>query len=186
MGKKISIDSATMMNKIFEIIEAIKIFNFEKTKFEILIHPQSYIHAVVNYNNGLTKLLAHKTTMEIPIANSLYLLNNYKFDNSYFNYSKLNSLNFIKPNPKNYPLLKILNYKFKNTFLETILVSINDELVKNYLNNKISYISIHKIMLKLLKKQYLAKFFNTSPKNINEIKLMVNKVNSYLKKYIKI
>ena len=73
MGKKISIDSATMMNKIFEVIEAMKIFDLEANKIDILIHPKSYLHAIVNFKNGLTKLLAHDTTMEIPVANSLYL-----------------------------------------------------------------------------------------------------------------
>jgi 1-deoxy-D-xylulose-5-phosphate reductoisomerase len=185
MGKKISIDSATMMNKIFEVIEAVKIFNLSKNKFQILIHPKSYIHAIVHFNSGLTKMLAHKTSMEIPIANVINL-NKYNFiiNKNEFDYVKLNGLNFITPDQKNFPLLKILNYEFNNTFFEIILVAINDELVRYYLNNQISYISIHKIMLKLLKKRYLAKFFNTSPKNINEIKLMVNKVNLYLKKYI--
>ena len=56
MGKKISIDSATMMNKVFEIIEAKKIFNLKYNQLEILIHPQSYLHAIVKFNNGLTKL----------------------------------------------------------------------------------------------------------------------------------
>ena len=107
-----------------------------------------------------------------------------KIKNSNFNFSKLNGLNFMLPNFKKFPLLKILKYKFNSTYFEIILVTINDTLVKNYLDSKIAYISIHKIMLKLLKKRYLAKFFNTSPKNINEIKLMVNKVNLYLKKYI--
>ena len=74
MGKKISIDSATMMNKIFEFIEAKKIFNLKK-KIDILIHPKSYIHAIVHFKNGLIKFLAHDTTMEIPIANALYIKN---------------------------------------------------------------------------------------------------------------
>ena len=52
MGKKITIDSATMMNKIFEVIEAKKIFNLKINKFEILIHPKSYIHAIVHFKNG--------------------------------------------------------------------------------------------------------------------------------------
>ncbi len=180
MGKKISIDSATMMNKIFEIIEAIKIFNMERNKFDILIHPKSYLHAIVNFNNGLTKLLAHETTMEIPIANSLYVSeNNFIYKNSNFNYHKLNSLNFLKPKIKNFPLLKILNYKFKNTFFEIILVSINDILVKNYLANKIPYISIHNKMLQLLKKPYFTKYYSSSPKNIKDIKSMVEIVNQY-------
>ena len=185
MGKKISIDSATMMNKIFEVIEATKIFNLNKNKFQILIHPKSYIHAVVHFNSGLTKFLSHKTSMEIPIANAIFPKKlNFKIKNNDFDYEKLNGLNFFLPNKKNFPLLEILKYKLNSTYFEIILVSINDALVKYYLNNEISYISIHTVMLKLLKKPYLTKFFNTSPKNINEIKLMVNKVNLYLKKYL--
>ena len=72
MGKKISIDSATLMNKIFEVIEAKKIFNIEFNKFKILIHPQSYIHAIIKFKNGLIKIIAHDTDMKIPIFNSLY------------------------------------------------------------------------------------------------------------------
>ena len=96
----------------------------------------------------------------------------------------MNGLNFSLPNKKNFPLLEILKYELNSTYFEIILVSINDALVKYYLNNEISYISIHTVMLKLLKRPYLTKFFNTSPKNINEIKLMVNKVNLYLNKYL--
>ena len=80
-------------------------------------------------------------------------------------------------------MLKILNYKFENTYLEIILVSINDNLVRNYLESKISYISIHKIMLKLLKKSYFIKYYNSKPKNIRDIKLMVVRVNQYIEKY---
>ena len=52
MGKKISIDSATMMNKVFEIIEAKKIFDVNYKKLSILTHPQSYIHSIIKFNNG--------------------------------------------------------------------------------------------------------------------------------------
>ena len=99
MGKKISIDSATMMNKIFEVIEATKIFNLNSNKFEILIHPKSYIHAIVHFKNGLTKFLAHDTTMEIPITNSIIFSNEkfYIIKINNFNFNKLNGLNFIKP-----------------------------------------------------------------------------------------
>ena len=72
MGKKISIDSATMMNKVFEIIEAKKIFNLKYNQLEILVHPKSYLHAMVKFSNGLTKLLVHDTDMIIPIFNSIY------------------------------------------------------------------------------------------------------------------
>ncbi len=187
MGKKISIDSATMMNKIFELIEANKIFDLEMNKFDILIHPKSYVHAVIHFKTGLTKFLAHNTTMQIPIINSLYKKKeNFTYDDNNFVFKKLNGLNFIKPNKKNFPLLKILNYKFNNTYFEIILVAINDALVKMYLEKKINYISIHKLMLKLLKNPYFTQYYKKSPKNINEIKNMVKKVNKYLYEYLKI
>ena len=67
MGKKISIDSATMMNKVFEIIEAKKIFKISYKKLSILIHPKSYVHAIIKFKNGLTKFVVHETSMKIPI-----------------------------------------------------------------------------------------------------------------------
>ena len=185
MGKKITIDSATMMNKIFEIIEASKIFDFNINKFEILIHPKSYVHAIVHFKNGLTKLLTHNTTMDIPITNAIYN-NNYDYNNKHnFNFNKLNGINFIKPPKENFPLLEILNNNFNNTYFEVILVSINDLLVKKYLDNKISYFSVHKFMLSLIKEPFLSNFFDLKPKNINDIKHMVIKTNQYVEKYLK-
>ena len=67
MGKKISIDSATLMNKVFEVIEAKKIFNISYKKISILIHPSSYIHAIVKFKNGITKILIHDPDMKILI-----------------------------------------------------------------------------------------------------------------------
>ena len=69
MGKKISTDSATLMNKVFEVIEAKKIFNIDLDKFYIFIHPKSYVHAIVKFKNGLIKIVAHETDMKIPILN---------------------------------------------------------------------------------------------------------------------
>ena len=72
MGKKISIDSSTMMNKLFEVIEAKKIFNITYSKIKILVHPKSYIHALVKFKSGITKILLHEPDMKIPIHNSIY------------------------------------------------------------------------------------------------------------------
>ena len=72
MGKKISIDSSTLMNKILELIEAQKLFNIPEHKLEIIIHPESLVHAIVEFKNGLTKFLYHQTSMKIPIANALF------------------------------------------------------------------------------------------------------------------
>ena len=92
MGKKISIDSATMMNKVFEIIEAKKIFDLKYNQLEILIHPKSYLHAIVKLNNGLSKLLIHDTNMTIPIFNSLYHDNNKNIRSNTLDLKILNNL----------------------------------------------------------------------------------------------
>ena len=72
MGKKISVDSSTLMNKILELIEAQKIFNIPLNKLDILIHPESLVHAIVELNNGLTKFIYHETSMIVPIANVIF------------------------------------------------------------------------------------------------------------------
>ena len=72
MGKKISIDSATLMNKILELVEAHKIFKIPYNKLEILIHPDSFIHAIIQFNNGLYKFIYHENSMIIPIANAIF------------------------------------------------------------------------------------------------------------------
>ena len=75
MGKKISIDSSTLMNKMLELIEAQKLFNLPSQKIDIIIHPNSLVHAIVEFKNGLVKLLYHETSMIIPIANAIFSKN---------------------------------------------------------------------------------------------------------------
>ena len=77
MGKKISVDSANLMNKVFEVIEAYKIFQFSKKKYRIMIHPQSYVHSIIRFKNGLIKMILYNTDMKIPISNTLYGRKNY-------------------------------------------------------------------------------------------------------------
>ena len=72
MGKKISIDSATLMNKMFEVIEAHKLFAFDLKKIDIVIHPESLVHAIVEFKNGLHEFIYHETTMLIPLANAIF------------------------------------------------------------------------------------------------------------------
>ena len=72
MGRKITIDSSTLMNKVFEVIEAKNLFNLSYKKISILTHPKSYIHAIIKFNNGITKILIHDPDMKIPIYNSIY------------------------------------------------------------------------------------------------------------------
>ena len=180
MGKKLSIDSSNMMNKVFEFIEAKKIFNLKKKKITILIHPSSFIHAIVVFRGGLVKLLAHDTKMTIPISNAL---NIHKKSRIYAkkNLFNLNNMNFSKPNLNNFPLVSVLNLlPEKETYFETILITINDNLVKKYLAGDINYVSIEKNILNLIKKKYFKKYYNLKPKNIYDIKEMIKITKKYL------
>ena len=86
-----------MMNKVFEVIEAQRIFNIDINKFEILVHPKSYLHAIVKFNNGLIKMLFHDTDMKIPIFNSLYSDQPKKINTNKINFANLNNLNLSYP-----------------------------------------------------------------------------------------
>ncbi len=182
MGKKISTDSATMMNKVFEVIEASKIFNLDVSKIKIIIHPKSLIHALVILKNGLIKVLIHETNMEIPIFNIIFEKDNlYFYDKTEVKFENLNGINFIEPDNKKFPYINILkDYRSKNTYFEVILVTINDELVNLFLNKKISFITMQRLLIKFIKKRMFKKYYNKQPKNINDIYLMVNKVKKLL------
>jgi len=180
MGKKISIDSATMMNKVFEVIETQRIFNLEKSKINILIHDKSYVHAIVQFKNGLKKILVHDTSMKIPIFNTLYENTNRTnfLKSNNLDIKKMNNLNFRKLDEKRFPLTKILNQiPNKNSLFETVLISANDELVDLFLKNKISYSQLHKNLLRIMNLAEFKVFRKKTPKNINEI----NELNSYVR-----
>ena len=183
MGKKISIDSATLMNKIFEIIEAKKIFNLNINKLKIIIHPRSYIHAIVHFHNGLVKILAHDTNMAVPIMNSLYNKEFFNYNQGNIKFDLLNGLNFIKPDKKQFPVLKLLEIIPKETtYFDTILIVINDFLVHKYLKGQISYLSLKKNIMKFIKIPYFMRYYKLRPKNIIDIKVMVKNVTNYLNK----
>ena len=170
MGKKISIDSATLINKIFEVIEAKKIFNIELNKIEIIIHPSSYVHALIKFDNGLINLVAHDTSMEIPIFNSLYWGTNKSLKTKSLNFTKFNSLNFTYAKTVNFPLLNLIkSIPSKDSLFETVIVSANDHLVKLFLNKKIKFTDIIKVLLKIINMKSLTKYKKKSSSSVSEI-----------------
>ena len=186
MGKKISIDSSTMMNKIFEVIEAKKIFNLNKNKLSIIIHPSSFVHSIIFYKGNIIKFLAHKTNMIIPISNALGIINKSDENLILNNLKDLNNLKFQIPKISQFPLLSILKMiPNKSSFFETILITINDNLVHKYLVNEINYKSIHLNLIKLIKSQFFLKYYKLKPKNIYDIKNMIDVTNNYIEKKIK-
>ena len=181
MGKKISVDSATMMNKVFEIIEAKKIFNLKYDKLDILVHPSSYIHAITKFNDGMIKIIAHDTNMKIPIFNSLYDNKKKKITTDLLNLKKLNFLDFKKVDTDKFPSIKIIKkLQSKDSLLETIIVLANDELVNLFLLKKINFNDIVNILQKLIN---MKKFKKYSQKNPGNIKTIIS-LNNYIRKKI--
>ena len=178
MGKKISIDSATMMNKCFEVMEAKNIFEIDYNKIKILIHPSSYLHALVQYNNGIFKLIAHDTTMKIPIFNTIYSGNELYNEISILNLKKLNNLDFQPIDRNKFPVLHLLKLlPNKHSMFETVIVSINDIIVQKYLDGKIQFNDISKLILKFIKSKEYQRFKYIYPKNINQIMTLKMKIN---------
>ena len=186
MGKKISIDSATMINKVYEVIEAKNIFNISYKNIKILIHPKSYVHAMLKFNNGLIKIIAHDTTMKVPIFNTLFFGSNFKFKTNNIDLNTLNNLNFEKVNLSRYPMVKILKLlPKKHSLFETVIVSANDTFVNLFLQKKISFLDINKELFKILKLNEFSKYKNIKPKKLNDIINLNKYVSTNIrKKYI--
>ena len=173
MGKKISVDSATLMNKVFEVIEAHKLFNFHKSKYKIMIHPQSYVHSIIRFKNGLTKMILYDTDMKIPISNTIYKNSIFKKNNIKIN--DLNNLNFQTINPNNFPSIKLLNKCFNLGPSTPIIVNAaNEVLVDLFLKRKISFLDIVKTINKILKGKNFRKYAKMKPKSLKDIKIADN------------
>ena len=171
MGKKISIDSATMMNKVFEIMEAKKIFDLNYETLDILVHPSSYVHAIVKFNDGMVKIIAHDTNMKIPIFNSLHNSQK-KIQTDELNLKKLNFLDLKKVDTDKFPSIKIIKQlKNNESSLETLIVLANDILVDLFLLKKIYFTDIVSVLQKLIN---MKKFNNYRLKKINNINSIIS------------
>ena len=175
MGKKISIDSSTMMNKILEVIEAQKIFNLPLDKIDILIHPESLVHAILKLKNGLVKLLYHETSMIIPISNAIFENNlNINEVHKVSRKSIIRNLTFSVPDKNRFSILKIKDKITEYPSTPIIINSANEILVRSFLKNKTSFLSISRIILKIMKDRNYKKYAIKTPSNINQIKTIDN------------
>ena len=176
MGAKISVDSATMMNKVFEVIEAKKIFDLKYNQISIFVHPHSYLHAILKFKDGMINSIAHETTMEIPINNTLGKFKNDQIKFKKIDVKKLNNLQLSEIDKKKFPIVNVLNNLPTNDSLfETVLVSANDHLVNLLLNNKITYLELIEKLSKIVSKKEFNKYKFIEPKRITDI-LNLNKI----------
>ena len=173
MGKKITVDSSTLMNKILELIEAQKIFNISNENLDILIHPSSLIHAIVEFKNGLTKLLFHDTNMIIPITNALYN-NKLNIDNFYkpkidFDKKNLLNLNFSKVDKKIFPIIKLKNKINQYPSTGIIINAANEVIVEKFLKKKVSFLAINKAIFQIMRDRNYFKYAIKDPRSFKEI-----------------
>ena len=168
MGKKISVDSSTLMNKVLEYIEAQKLFNLPKEKLDILIHPESLIHAIVKFKNGLSKFIYHETSMQIPIANAIFD-NKINMNTFIKNDNTIKNLSFKIPDSNNYPIIKILKRANEHPSTSIIINASNEVLVDHFLRKKVPFLSIPIIIKEILGDRNYKKYAIRKPKNLEQI-----------------
>lgn len=171
MGNKITIDSATMTNKLFELLEAKWLFN--TTNLDAIIETKSLIHALVNFKDGSTTAHIANACMQLPIAYAI----KQKVDIEVLkpvNLLEVGTLEFKKIETKRYPIWEIKDYMLKNPHLGVVLNAANEVSVSQFLKNKIAFLEISKKTLAALEK-----FDTVHPKNLEEIFEIDKEVRAY-------
>ena len=173
MGKKISIDSANLMNKVFEVIEAYRIFNFNKNIYRVVIHPQSYIHSMVRFKNGLIKIILYDADMKIPISNTIYGNKTTYPVNKKINIDYLNKLSFSEVDIKKFPAIKLIKKCLNLGQSTPIIVNASNEILVNlFLDGKIAFLDIVNSINRVLKDKEFKKYAKKKPKSVKEIELI--------------
>ena len=153
MGAKISVDSATMMNKGLELIEAAYLFNINCSKIDILIHRQSIIHALIEYTDGFVKAGLYNPDMQVPISNAIHYPNKLKSTVKKLDLSTINKLTFENLNESIFNAVKLCRQAFQNGPLSLIFLNASNEVAVNaFLCNKISFDKITFIIEEVLSK----------------------------------
>ena len=140
-----------------------------------MIHPQSYVHSIIRFKNGLTKMILYDADMKIPISNTLYKSENNFFKTSNLEIKNLNNLNFQKVNLKTFPSIKLLNKCFSLGFSTPIIINAaNEVLVDLFLKGKIEFLDIVKMINRILKDQDFKKYAKSNASSVKGIKTIDN------------
>ncbi len=167
MGKKISIDSATMINKVLEKIEAAILFSLDFDKIDIVVHPSSIVHGVVNFIDGNSLMLISKPDMKIPINYALNWPERVKLNINCINLKQIKKLDFFDVKEKEFPSLGLFKYLYNKKINHCRLIALNasnEIAVEQFLRKKISFLDIITVI-----KHTLLSFSNINPSNINDV-----------------
>ena len=175
MGPKISIDSATMMNKGLEIIEAHYLFSVEESLIDVVIHPQSIVHSLVSYLDGSVLAQLADPDMKIPIAYALSWPKRMDATIPRLDLLKIGSLEFFKPDTKKFPALNLARESIKlGGGSNLVLNAANEVAVAGFLAGKIKFTDIVATVEKVLDKNV-----ETAPKSIEEVIFMDTAIRKY-------
>jgi 1-deoxy-D-xylulose-5-phosphate reductoisomerase len=151
MGAKISIDSATMMNKGLELIEAARLFNLDETEIEVLVHPQSVIHGMVYYHDGSVLAQLGSPDMRIPIAHTLAWPRRMATTSRRLNLAAVSRLEFIEPDLERFPALRLAREVLQiGRGCPTILNAANEIAVEAFLHRRVGFLDISRIVDRVL------------------------------------
>ena len=175
MGPKISIDSATMMNKGLEIIEAHYLFSVEESLIDVVIHPQSIVHSLVSYLDGSVLAQLADPDMKIPIAYALSWPKRMDATIPRLDLLKIGSLEFFKPDTKRFPALNLARESINlGGSSNLVLNAANEVAVAGFLAGKIKFTDIVATVEKVLDKNV-----ETAPKSIEEVIFMDTEIRKY-------
>ncbi len=153
MGRKISVDSATMMNKALEVIEAHHLFGLEPEQIEVVIHPQSVVHSMVQYHDSSVVAQLGTPDMRVPIAYGLSWPERVQSGASQLDFSRLAALTFEPPNPKRFPGLQLAWDALRAPDGTTAVLNAANEVgVDAFLNWRIRFDQIHELNVKVLER----------------------------------
>ena len=153
MGAKISIDSATMMNKGLEVIEAARLFSLDETAIEVLVHPQSVIHGMVYYHDGSVMAQLGSPDMRIPIAHSLAWPRRMATASRRLDLAVVSKLEFAEPDLIRFPALRIAREVLQiGAGMPTILNAANEIAVDAFLHHRIGFLDISRTAERVLQK----------------------------------
>ena len=152
MGKKITVDSATLMNKGLELLEAMLLFNLGVEKIKVLIHPEALIHSMVEFNDGVTMAQLSITDMRIPIQYALSYPERLPNRLAGVNFYSLSQLHFAKPDLGKFPCLALAYQAARDLgTMPAVLNAANETSVDMFLKEKINFLTIPKIVEKVMR-----------------------------------
>lgn len=175
MGKKITIDSATLMNKGLEVIEAHHLFSMPYEKIQVVVHPQSIVHSAVEYVDGSVIAQLGFPSMHIPIQYTLTYPHRFEgIETRSFDFVKAGRLDFEEPDMEKFPCLKLAFEAGKQGgTLPVVMNAANEEAVYMFLNGRISLWEIYEITAKMMEQH--KNILNPSLDEILETDMMVRK-----------